>query len=401
MEMTVAATHGGRVREVLAAASTHVDAGAPLVIVEPETVGDGMAPETPRIGFGAATAASQPAARLRARGHLDALRSLIMGFDVTAEAAGRLVRDFEQRPRPSCRPTIPSCCTASSRSSRSSPTWPSSRAIGRRRSARISTRTAPTASAARASTSGPTCDSLDVEREGLPETFVARLARALAHYGVHRARAHARARGGGLPDLPRPPARAVAASRRDGAPRPPPPAGRGTARAAARRVPRDARPPHRRGAAPPSGRSASSPAACASGSSTSPSSRRLASGSSPPRGRSCGYLAAHPDAPDRAERIDAMVSSPEPLIRLLAERIGGRDGQAPLLEVLTRRYYKIRDARGPALGAARRPAVPHRPLSARRPPRAADHGRWPRSRSCPSSPRPPSGWPPMPRTCSP
>ncbi len=55
------------------------------------------------------------------------------------------------------------------------------------------------------------------------------------------------------------------------------------------------------------------------------------------------YLAAHPDAPDRAERMDTMVSSPEPLIRLLAERIGGRGGQAPLLEVLTRRYYKIRE----------------------------------------------------------
>ena len=63
MEMTVVATHGGRVREVLAAASTHVDAGAPLLVVEPQTVGDVTAPDAPRIGFGAATAASEPGTR--------------------------------------------------------------------------------------------------------------------------------------------------------------------------------------------------------------------------------------------------------------------------------------------------------------------------------------------------
>ena len=53
------------------------------------------------------------------------------------------------------------------------------------------------------------------------------------------------------------------------------------------------------------------------------------------------YLAAHPDAPDHSERIEALVASPEPLIRLLSERIGGREGHGPLLELLTRRYYKI------------------------------------------------------------
>ena len=52
------------------------------------------------------------------------------------------------------------------------------------------------------------------------------------------------------------------------------------------------------------------------------------------------YLDAEPDAPDRADRIQAMVASAEPLVRLIGQRIGrpGRD-QAPLLEVLTRRYY--------------------------------------------------------------
>ena len=56
------------------------------------------------------------------------------------------------------------------------------------------------------------------------------------------------------------------------------------------------------------------------------------------------HLDANPDAPDRAERIAAMVGSTEPLVRLLSQRIA-RDGvahkldHAPMLEVLTRRYY--------------------------------------------------------------
>lgn len=52
------------------------------------------------------------------------------------------------------------------------------------------------------------------------------------------------------------------------------------------------------------------------------------------------YLDRNPDAPDRAERIQVMVASAEPLVRLIGQRIGrlGRD-HAPLLEVLTRRYY--------------------------------------------------------------
>ncbi|HEY1485490.1 MAG TPA: biotin carboxylase N-terminal domain-containing protein, partial [Micromonosporaceae bacterium] len=55
------------------------------------------------------------------------------------------------------------------------------------------------------------------------------------------------------------------------------------------------------------------------------------------------HLDVHPDAPDRAERIQAMVASSEPLVRLLGQRIGRPDRDpAPLLEVLTRRYYNNR-----------------------------------------------------------
>ncbi|PDP87238.1 fused acetyl/propionyl-CoA carboxylase subunit alpha/methylmalonyl-CoA decarboxylase subunit alpha [Glycomyces fuscus] len=59
------------------------------------------------------------------------------------------------------------------------------------------------------------------------------------------------------------------------------------------------------------------------------------------------HLDRNPDAPDRAERIQNMVASAEPLVRLVGQRIGrpGLD-HAPLLEVLTRRYYGNRGLSG-------------------------------------------------------
>jgi acetyl/propionyl-CoA carboxylase alpha subunit/acetyl-CoA carboxylase carboxyltransferase component len=59
------------------------------------------------------------------------------------------------------------------------------------------------------------------------------------------------------------------------------------------------------------------------------------------------HLDAHPDAPDRGERIAEMVRSTEPLVRLLSQRLirGNRDN-AIMLEVLTRRYYGNKDLTG-------------------------------------------------------
>ncbi|CCH31253.1 carboxyl transferase domain-containing protein [Actinosynnema sp. NPDC047251] len=52
------------------------------------------------------------------------------------------------------------------------------------------------------------------------------------------------------------------------------------------------------------------------------------------------HLDANPDAPDRAERIADMVRSTEPLVRLLGQRLIRADlDNAIMLEVLTRRYY--------------------------------------------------------------
>ncbi|WP_020674158.1 biotin carboxylase N-terminal domain-containing protein [Amycolatopsis nigrescens] len=75
------------------------------------------------------------------------------------------------------------------------------------------------------------------------------------------------------------------------------------------------------------------------------------------------HLDRHPDAPDRAERIATMVASAEPLVRLLGQRIGrpGVDA-APLLEVLTRRYYghkALVDVRAADLAGCRAVAAEH------------------------------------------
>ena len=53
------------------------------------------------------------------------------------------------------------------------------------------------------------------------------------------------------------------------------------------------------------------------------------------------YLAAHPDAPDRARRMDALAAIPERIVSFLSERVlDGVAGAAPLLEVLIRRHYR-------------------------------------------------------------
>ncbi|MFP5253645.1 MAG: carboxyl transferase domain-containing protein, partial [Actinomycetes bacterium] len=55
-------------------------------------------------------------------------------------------------------------------------------------------------------------------------------------------------------------------------------------------------------------------------------------------------LAADPDAPDRAARLEALAAIPEQIVRFLAERLeGGVPEQEPMLEVLLRRHYREHD----------------------------------------------------------
>ncbi|MCI2419945.1 ATP-grasp domain-containing protein [Saccharopolyspora sp. K220] len=70
------------------------------------------------------------------------------------------------------------------------------------------------------------------------------------------------------------------------------------------------------------------------------------------------YLDRHPDAADRDERIADVVASPEPLVRLLGQRIDRSGADAgPLLEVLSRRYYREH-----ALSGVRCASIGRRPV---------------------------------------
>jgi acetyl/propionyl-CoA carboxylase alpha subunit/acetyl-CoA carboxylase carboxyltransferase component len=53
------------------------------------------------------------------------------------------------------------------------------------------------------------------------------------------------------------------------------------------------------------------------------------------------YLISHPDAPDYAERLEAVAAIPEQVVRFLAERLErGIPEREPMLEVLARRHYR-------------------------------------------------------------
>ncbi|HEY8454827.1 MAG TPA: carboxyl transferase domain-containing protein [Actinopolymorphaceae bacterium] len=58
-------------------------------------------------------------------------------------------------------------------------------------------------------------------------------------------------------------------------------------------------------------------------------------------GNEVAWLAEHPDAPDRQQRIEALAAIPEQIVRFLAERLERSwSEREPMLEVLIRRHYR-------------------------------------------------------------
>ncbi len=365
MEMTIVATDTGRVREVLVAGNVSVDAGAALLRVDPAAAEDRVGARAPRIDFGGLAALGQPStapghapdrsgtapgqpstapdqseAGHDAREHLDALRSLIMGFDVSMGEAHQLVAGFER-----ARSQLPADDPALLHGelqilevfadlAELSRNWPAMEAdeleeeAGERvRNPREHFRTY--------------LRSLDAEREGLPEAFRTRLARALARYGVHDLK-----RG---PELEEAVHRIFLAHQR--APSQVPAV---MALLDQRLQHADALPEHLRDEF-----HETLDRLIVATQLRFPSVGELAR-----RVRfrlfdepfieqardqvfanvreQLGYLVAHPGAPDYADRIEALVASPHTLIRLLGERIGAREGNEPMVELLTRRYYRTR-----------------------------------------------------------
>ena len=336
METAVRAPRSGRVREVFAAVNSQVDSGAPLLRLD-RPVDGATVSDAPAVIFAAPAPHDESDAVTRAREHLDALGAMITGYDVSATRARALVAEYGglrselppdnadlRREELALLTTFADLCELS----RNRPTREEEDLDERVHSPREHFHTY--------------LHSLDVEQERLPAAFRTRLSRVLAHYGVADL-----APG---PELEEAVYRVFLAQQRAAGQIP-------VVTALLERWLRV-------------GEVAAGPALDEIGEVLDrlivatqlryPSVGDLARSirfrlfDQPlileARERVFAgvrehlqYLDEHPGAADYTQRIEAMAASPEPLIRLLAQRIGANStGLEPMLEVLTRRYYKVR-----------------------------------------------------------
>ncbi|HET7474653.1 MAG TPA: carboxyl transferase domain-containing protein [Dermatophilaceae bacterium] len=176
METQVRAPYAGRVREVLAAVNSQVDAGGALLRIDRVEEGSAQAATSPRVEFAASRSAGD--VRSQALEDIAALRALIAGYDVTLPQARRALAGYEaaiaQLPAdPQLRradfdllTTFADLCELS----RNRPAAEEEEGDERVHSPREHFHAY--------------LHSLDFEREGLPESFRVKLSRALGHYGV-------------------------------------------------------------------------------------------------------------------------------------------------------------------------------------------------------------------------
>ncbi len=335
METPVRAPSAGRVRDVLVAVNSQVDAGAALLRIE-RGGEDAEAEAGERVAFppmvGVDTGARSTALAL-----LAGLEALITGYDVSAQRGRRLVADYGRtrselpvddaellHAELSLLTTFADLCELS----RNRPTSAEEESDVQVHSPREYFHSY--------------LHSLDLEREALPETFRARLARALLHYGVtalepepaleeavHRIFLAQQRASSQLPavtallerwlhagDLASDPSRAevgevldrivVATQLRY-------PAVGDLARAVRfRRF-------------------------------DQPLVQQVRQEMYAEAERLLAELAERPEVAGDAERIASLVASPEPLLQLLGQRFGSSSTvPEPVLEVLTRRYYRRR-----------------------------------------------------------
>ncbi|MEU4383480.1 carboxyl transferase domain-containing protein [Micromonospora echinofusca] len=332
METVLRAPFRARLRECVVSVGTQVEAGAPLLRLEP-LGDDAEAAETSAesVELDLPVAAEAVPARERATRGQEDLRSLLLGFDVDPHDERRLLDDYlaarqgatEAGHRPLAEELdLIEVFADLTELSRNRPTGEDGG--GHVPSAREYFHTY--------------LQYLDVERAGLPETFQAKLAKALGHYGVTELERS--------PELEAAVFRIFLALQR--------------ASADATVVATLLRAWLRE---PPPDESLREPAGLALERLVAATQVRFPVVSDLARGvvfawfaqpllrrnrarvyadvrRHLRHLDAHPDAPDRAERIAEMVRSTEPLVRLLGQRLV-RDhlDNAVMLEVLTRRYY--------------------------------------------------------------
>ncbi|MDP4505712.1 ATP-binding protein [Nonomuraea turcica] len=335
METVLRAPFRARLKECAVSVGTQVETGAPLLRLEP-LADDAEAEDTTTAGsveLDLPAAPGRISARERTtRGHED-LRSLLLGFDVDPHDDRRVLDDYlaarKEAGKDGHRPLAEELALIDAFAdlaelSRNRPAGEDGGGDEHVHSAREYFHTY--------------LQSLDVERAGLPESFQAKLAKALGHYGVTELERS--------PELEAAVFRIFLAQQR--------------ASADAAVVATLLRAWLRE---PPPDETLREPAGLALERLLSATQVRFPVVSDLARGvvyawfaqpllrrnrarvyarvrKHLRHLDAHPDAPDRAERIAEMVRTTEPLVRLLGQRLTRDDlDNAVMLEVLTRRYY--------------------------------------------------------------
>ena len=341
METVLRAPRSGRVREVLAAVNSQVDAGAPLLRIDVRTdetaSSDATAvPDSRRVRFTvAATTASDP--QTKAREYLDALRAMITGYDVSAARSRSLVAEYgalrSELPQDDAELsheelTLLTAFADLCELSRNRPTAEEEESDESVHSPREHFHTY--------------LHSLDVDRESLPQAFRTKLSRVLRHYAVTDLEP--------CPPLEEAVYRVFLAQQRASDQIPvvtallerllleehlsPGPAHDEISEVLDRLIAATQR------RYPVVGDLARSIRFRLFDQPLILRTREHVHAEVRER---LHYLDEHPGADDYAQRIEDLAASPEPLIRLMAQRIGGHSaGSEPMLEVLTRRYYKVR-----------------------------------------------------------
>ncbi|MGR6964499.1 ATP-binding protein [Geodermatophilus sp. URMC 61] len=178
METAVRAPFAGRVREVRAAVNSQVDAGAPLLALD-RVGGDVEEAQGERATLPGADEVPDGDPRARALARLAALRALVTGYDVSGRHAKQLVAEYA-----AAREELPvDDAELLSAELDVLVTFADISELSRNRPA-TAEEEADTQVHSPREYFHAYLHSLDVEQEGLPEAFRARLRRALAHYGI-------------------------------------------------------------------------------------------------------------------------------------------------------------------------------------------------------------------------
>ncbi len=176
MEMVVTAPFAGTVREVAVTSNTQVDAGAPLVLLEPEGADRGTG-ATP-LCFEPDALAEETDTRARWAHAWEDLRRFLLGFDVDAPGARRVIATFAQLSR-----RLPPDDADLARAEREVLSlFVDVHALFRRHPATDD----PDGPGARSTQEyfGTYLRELDTGGAGLPAAFLDKLGRALRHYGI-------------------------------------------------------------------------------------------------------------------------------------------------------------------------------------------------------------------------